>query len=224
MLMMRSQRKKYATTISNISTVADLVACRPYFQVGCVVHRYIGRQTQVMEDDQEIGAYMFRRTVPSMHLTPDDVRWMIGAWRDRIILCTGIYGPKPALIKALLDSGAKAVICPSTEPQETQLTIFQGEFGTLENGKFEIGDEEIEEEEEAEPASPASDWEDSEPEKGGGDRSVISLWDDDEELSQFVCQLYDSLFRGGAKVEIALQQALASHRSMRYSCHLPTVP
>ena len=32
---------------------------------------------KVMEDDQEIGAYMFRRTVPSMHLTPDDVRWMV---------------------------------------------------------------------------------------------------------------------------------------------------
>lgn len=30
-----------------------------------------------MEDDQEIGAYMFRRTVPSMHLTPEDVRWMV---------------------------------------------------------------------------------------------------------------------------------------------------
>ncbi|KAM7530779.1 hypothetical protein LguiB_034189 [Lonicera macranthoides] len=227
LLMMRGQRKKYASTISNISTVADLVACRPYFQVGCVVHRYIGRQTQVMEDDQEIAAYMFRRTVPSMHLTPDDVRWMIGAWRDRIIICTCIYGPTPALIKALLDSGAKAVICPSSEPQETQLTTFHGsgEFGTLENGKFEIGDEEIEEGEEevAEPASPSSDWEDSEPERNGGDHS-ISLWDDDEELSQFVCQLYDSLFRGGGRVDVALQNALASHRSLRYSCHLPIVP
>lgn len=30
-----------------------------------------------MEDDHEIAAYMFRRTVPSMHLTPDDVRWMV---------------------------------------------------------------------------------------------------------------------------------------------------
>ena len=33
-----------------------------------------------MEDDQEIGAYLFRRTVPSMHLTPEDVRWMVGSW------------------------------------------------------------------------------------------------------------------------------------------------
>lgn len=30
-----------------------------------------------MEDDQEIAAFMFRRTVPSTHLTPDDIRWMV---------------------------------------------------------------------------------------------------------------------------------------------------
>ena len=30
-----------------------------------------------MEDDREIGAYMFRRTVPSMHLVAEDVRWMV---------------------------------------------------------------------------------------------------------------------------------------------------
>ncbi|GMP72914.1 hypothetical protein CsSME_00030795 [Camellia sinensis var. sinensis] len=75
--MMRARRRKFTSAINNISTVAELVACRPHFQIGCIVHRYIGRQTQVMEDDQEIGAFMFRRTVPSMHLTPDDVRWMV---------------------------------------------------------------------------------------------------------------------------------------------------
>ena len=38
-----------------------------------------------MEDDQEIGAYMFRRTVPSMHLTPEDVRWMVSFWTSYFI-------------------------------------------------------------------------------------------------------------------------------------------
>lgn len=32
---------------------------------------------KVNEDNQEIGAYMFRRTIPSMHLAPADVRWMV---------------------------------------------------------------------------------------------------------------------------------------------------
>ena len=30
-----------------------------------------------MEDDQEVAAYMFRRTVPAAHLAPEDVRWMV---------------------------------------------------------------------------------------------------------------------------------------------------
>ncbi|KAL6992747.1 Phospholipase A I [Sarracenia purpurea var. burkii] len=222
--MMRGRHSKYTSAIANISTLAELVACRPYFQIGCIVHRYIGRQTQVMEDDQEIGAYMFRRTVPSMHLTPDNVRRMVGAWRDRIIICTGTYGPIPALIKAFIDTGAKAVICPSSEPQEMQLLTFHGsgDFSTLDNGKFEIGEEEVEDED-AEPPSPRSDWEDSEPEKSG--EQSMGFWDDDEEeLSQFVCQLYQSLFREGTRVDVALQHALALHRKMRYSCHLPTIP
>lgn len=44
---LRGRQRKYASAITNISSISDLVACRPYFQVGCVVHRYIGRQTQV---------------------------------------------------------------------------------------------------------------------------------------------------------------------------------
>lgn len=220
---LRGRQRKYASAITNISSISDLVACRPYFQVGCVVHRYIGRQTQVMEDGQEIGAFMFRRTVPSMHLTHDDVRWMVGAWKDRVIICTGTYGLKQALIKAFLDSGAKAVISPSTEPHEMQLTTFHGssEFGALENGRFEIGEDEVEDEE-TEPASPASDWEDSEPDRSG-ERGMFSWDDDEEEMSQFVCQLYESLLKGGARVDVALQHALASHRSLRFLCHLPTI-
>ncbi|KAL0353241.1 UNVERIFIED_CONTAM: Phospholipase A I [Sesamum angustifolium] len=221
--LMKGRRRKNASVITNISTVADLVSRRPYFQIGGVVHRYIGRQTQVMEDDQEIGAYMFRRTVPSMHLTPEDVRCMVGAWRDRIVIFTGIYGPTRALTKAFLDSGAKAVVCPSSEPEEMHLTSFYGagEFSSYENGKFEIGEEDGEDED-TEPSSPGSDWEGSEPDRNG--EESMCFWDDDEkELSQFVSKLYDSLFQGGGRVDVALKDALALHRSLRYSCHLPSI-
>lgn len=122
------------------------------------------------------------------------------------------------MIKAFLDSGAKAVICPSAEPPETQLTNFfgSGEFNFVENGKFEIGEEEAEDEEIV-PASPESDW-DSDLEKNG-DHSM-DIWDADEkEISQFVCKLYDALFREGSTINVALQHALASHRKLRYACH-----
>lgn len=217
---MRSHRRKGASLLANVLTVSDLVAVKPHFQIGGIVHRYLGRQTQVMEDNQEIGAYLFRRTVPSLHLSPDDVRWMVGAWRDRIIFCTGTYGPTPALIRAFLDSGAKAVICSSNEPPETQSTTFQaGDYDAMENGKFEIGEEEGEDDD-AELSSPVSDWEDSDAEKIGN--YSLDAWDDDEgELSQFVCHLYDSLFRERASVNAALLHALASHRKLRYTCQLP---
>ena len=136
-----------------------------------------------------------------------------------------MYGPTPAVIKALLDSGAKAVICPSTEPPEYQLTTFDGsgEFHVVENGKFEIGVDEAEEDQnEPAPASPVSDWEDSDAEKIG-DHSFCFLDDDEEELSHFVCQFYDSMFREGASINVALQHALASHRRLGYACHLPTI-
>lgn len=45
--MMRRRRRKEGSLLTNISTVSDLVAFRPYFQIGGIVHRYIGRQTQV---------------------------------------------------------------------------------------------------------------------------------------------------------------------------------
>ncbi|CAI0468244.1 unnamed protein product [Linum tenue] len=224
--MMKCHRRQVTSFLSKISTVADLVRCRPYFQVGNVVHRYIGRQTQVMEDDQEIAAYMFRRTVPSMHLTPEDVRWMAGAWRDRIIICTGTYGPSQTLNKAFLDSGAKAVVCPSADPMDIPVTAVSGSAGdlnSLENGKFEIGEDEEAESEEVEPPSPAaSDW-DSDADRGCSANSM-GFWDDDEDrLSQFLSQLYDLLFREGMSVDVALRTALASHRRLRYSCHLPGI-
>lgn len=89
-----------------------------------------------------------------------DGNLQVGAWRDRIIIYTGLYGPFPALIKAFLDSGAKAVICASTEPHETHLTSFYGscDLSELENAKFEIGEEV--EDEDGVTISPKSEWED----------------------------------------------------------------
>ncbi|KAG8490576.1 hypothetical protein CXB51_013723 [Gossypium anomalum] len=196
--VLQSQRQKCVSPFANITTIADLV----------------------MEDDIEIGAYMFRRTVPSLHLTPDDVRWMVGAWRDRIIICTGTYGPNANLIKAFLDSGAKAVICPAAEPHDVSVNI-SGEYNVLENGKFEIGEEDAEDEEvEVETISPVSDW-DSDMEKN--EEHCTGFGDEEEELSRFVCQLYDLICREGARVDVALKTALASNRKLRYCCHLPNV-
>lgn len=221
--MMRGHNRKEAYSLTKVSSVADLVARWPCFQVGGIVHRYIGRQTQVMEDNQEIGAFMFRRTVPAVHLTSEDVRWMVGAWRDRIIICTGKYGLAKSLVKAFQDCGAKAVVSSSLEPPDLQSVSFHGtaEYNGFENGKFVIGDEEAEDEE-PEPGSPASDWEDSDVERGS-DHPLNLIDDDEEDLSQFVCLLYHTFFQEGSRVDVALQHALRSHSKLKYACHLPNI-
>lgn len=217
--LLRGRNRKGAYSLSKISCLSELVAEWPSFEIGGIHHRYIGRQTQVMEDNQEIGAYMFRRTVPAVHMAPEDVRWMVGAWRERIIVCSGKYGLAHGLVKAFMDCGAKAVISSSIEPPDSQTIVYHGMDvnGSLENGKFVIGDEEADESE-PEPVSPISDWEDSDVEKGGN-HDV----DDEEYLAQFMCLMYDKLFREGVTVDTALQQALRSHPKLKYSCHLPNV-
>ncbi|KAM3385255.1 hypothetical protein ACQJBY_009278 [Aegilops geniculata] len=219
--MLHGSKRKGAYSVSKISCLSELVAEWPSFEIGGIHHRYIGRQTQVMEDNQEIGAYMFRRTVPACHMSPEDVRWMVGAWRERIIVCSGKYGFVHGLIKAFVDSGAKAVISSSVEPPDSQAIAYHGMdvSGSLENGKFVIGDDEADESE-PEPVSPISDWEDSDAEKNGEGNKDI---DEEEYLAQFICLLYDKLFREGVTVDTALQQALRAHPRLKYSCHLPNV-
>ena len=58
----------------------------------------------------------------------------------------------------------------------------------------------------------------------GTNKGMFAQDDDEEELSRFVCELYDSIFTGGARVNVALQQALASQQTIRYLCHFPIVP
>ncbi|PWZ37073.1 Phospholipase A I [Zea mays] len=167
----------------------------------------------------EPGELADRRTVPAVHMAPEDVRWMVGAWRERIIICSGKYGLAHGLVKAFMDCGAKAVISSSIEPPDSKTIVYHGMDvnRSLENGKFVIRDEEADESE-PEPVSPISDWEDSDVEKGGN-HDV----DDEEYLAQFMCLMYDKLFREGVTVDTALQQALRSHPKLKYSCHLPNV-
>ncbi|VAH29475.1 unnamed protein product [Triticum turgidum subsp. durum] len=188
----------------------------------------------------EPGELADRRTVPACHMSPEDVRWMeygvkhayffmeplskvdmVGAWRERIIVCSGKYGLAHGLVKAFVDSGAKAVISSSVEPPDSQAIAYHGMdvSGSLENGKFVIGDDEADESE-PEPVSPISDWEDSDAEKNGEGNKDI---DEEEYLAQFICLLYDKLFREGVTVDTALQQALRAHPRLKYSCHLPNV-
>ena len=49
--------------------------------------------SQVLADGQEVGAYMFRRTLADVHLTPDDVRWMVSYVELCLISSVAISSP-----------------------------------------------------------------------------------------------------------------------------------
>ncbi|KAJ7541796.1 hypothetical protein O6H91_10G077200 [Diphasiastrum complanatum] len=218
----RSRTKK-RTPFQRISSLLDLVAEHPRFVWKGALHRFVGRHTQVLLDGQEVGAYLFRRTLAASHLTPEDVRWMVGAWRERIVICTGKYGPPPALVKAFLDAGAKAVISPAQGPPDLRYdnnrNISNGDrdLEAGENGRFVIADEE----EEMETNSVGSDWEDSDMEnnESGLERQRV----EEKDLAAFICLLYDALFREGIGAEAALQRALDAYPKQNYCCHVPKI-
>eukprot|EP00250_Pteridium_aquilinum_P010694 c19570_g1_i2 orf=492-3833(-) len=219
------RHKKQQLVHSKITTVASLVSECPKFFIGRALYRFIGRQTQVLTDDQEVGAYLFQRTLPSTHLTAEDVRWMVGAWRDRILICTGKYGPPAQLVKAFLDVGAKAVITSSLELPVGQQNLvsdtIMASTTALEDkssGPFVIGDEE--DEEEAELSTPDSDWEDSDFERC--EQRVKRQEKEETELASFITTLYNAVFQDGVSVDLALQQATEAHSKLRYQCHLPS--
>ncbi|CAM6093593.1 unnamed protein product [Calypogeia fissa] len=213
--------KKRGPHLLKFSTLSELVASYPRFILGGALHRFMGRHTQVLSDGQEVGSYLFRRTLPAQHIVPEDVRWMVGAWRDRIVICTGRFGPHAALVKAFLDGGAKAVIAPTLEPLETRRTSGDGPTGDgdgaeSDDGRFVIEDEE---EEETEPVSPdGSDWEDSEMDKL--ENSFESQEKEEKDLASMLGVLYDALFGEGLGAEAALQLALDSHPKQHYRCHV----
>lgn len=44
---MRNRHRKCSSLLANISSVSDLVAAKPFFQIGGILHRFVGRQTLV---------------------------------------------------------------------------------------------------------------------------------------------------------------------------------
>ncbi|KAL3700629.1 hypothetical protein R1sor_018651 [Riccia sorocarpa] len=75
-------RKKRDSQLPKFSSFSSLVASCPRFIIVGGLHRFMGRHTQVLPYGQEVGSYLFRRTL----------RWMVGGWRDRIVICTGSPG------------------------------------------------------------------------------------------------------------------------------------
>lgn len=221
MRMFGGNKHKKQLITPKLTTIASLVMEFPKFFIGRTLHRFIGRQTQVLADEQEVGAYLFQRTFPSTHLNAEDIRWMAGAWRDRILICTAKYAPPAILIKAFLDVGAKAVITSSLElPAGQPSDAVMASTSALHDktsGPFVIGEED--DDEETEVSTPDSDWEEGDFERC--DQRVKRQEKEEAELMSFITTLYGAVFKDGVSVDFALRQAMERHSKLRFQCHLP---
>ncbi|KAL3699297.1 hypothetical protein R1sor_017319 [Riccia sorocarpa] len=219
-------RKKRGSQLPKFSSLSSLVASCPRFMIVGGLHRFMGRHKQVLPDGQEVGSYLFRRTLLASHLLLDDVRWMVGGWQDRIVICTGRYGPPAvslskvtvvlsvsvafglnALYGRLKFEGLSEVADP-WNPSNTENFIRYTRDRAYPVIAWEL---------ETEPSCPGSDWEDSDLDKL--DSSFESQ--EREEKASFISTLYDALFRDGTKTEAALEHALEAHVKQQYRCYLP---
>ncbi|GKA83151.1 phospholipase A I-like protein [Tanacetum coccineum] len=60
--MLRGRRRRYMSDISHINIVADLVASKPCFHIEAVVHRFMGRQTQICFLVMEQNGQVWKRS------------------------------------------------------------------------------------------------------------------------------------------------------------------
>ena len=192
---------------------------------------------------------MFRRTLAAVHLTAEDVRWMVGAWRERLVVCTGRQGPPAAVVKAFVDAGAKAIIVSAEETDRQGSSGRGGEqgggaVGAADGGEgrggrlaadearaqaqasFVIGeDEEGESGSSTESSSSSSGGKDEESDwedSEAGERTEEGRQArDEQDVAAFVGVLYDALLRQGLGAEAALQQALEAHPKQHYKCVRP---
>lgn len=112
-------------------------------------------------------------------------------WRDRVVICSGLYSPPTALVTAILDCGAKVVICPAKEPPSH--TKKDEDVQRLE--KEEVGEPQV--------LAAAED---------------TLLPQEDDEMTKFLTNLYDAIFLEGLDPTSAVAKAIEFCPSVSFAC------
>jgi len=86
----------------------------------------LGKHLQAGPGGEDIGAYLFQRTVPREHLGAAAAAALLGVWRDKIVVS---QAPLPRdFIRVLLDAEAGGVFRTCTRPtlkrRKTQIGPF----------------------------------------------------------------------------------------------------
>jgi len=95
------------------TSLYEMCSSVPSVEVEGVLHTFIGKHLQADSNDGQLGAYLFKRTIPLEYLSDYTASKLIGMWKDKIIVSQASIGAD--LLEALLDAGAKAIVAPSNE-------------------------------------------------------------------------------------------------------------
>lgn len=95
------------------TSLYEMCSSVPSVEVEGVLHTFIGKHLQSDSNDGQLGAYLFKRTIPMEYLSEYTASELIGMWNDKIIVSQASISAE--LVEALLDAGAKAIVAPSNE-------------------------------------------------------------------------------------------------------------
>ena len=111
--------------LEKFDSLYQMCSSVPSVEVEGVLHTFIGKHLQSDYSDGQLGAYLFKRTIPLEYLSDHTVSKLIGMWNDKIVVSQASVGND--LLEALLDAGAKAVVAPSNEDPENFISGGNGD-------------------------------------------------------------------------------------------------
>lgn len=115
---------------ARFSSLHDLCAHYSRVEVDGVLHTVLGKHLQAAAggaQSEEIGAYLFKRTLPLEYLDAAAVADLFGAWREKIVVSHSALSRD--VVRVLLDAQAKVVVAPSME-EEAEEEEEEGGSGT----------------------------------------------------------------------------------------------
>lgn len=98
------------------SSLHDLCAHYSRVEMDGVLHSVLGKHVHASGSAaEEIGAYLFRRSLPDEYLDAQASAKLLGVWRDKIVVSQAAL-PRD-FIRVLLDAEAKVVVAPSFDDE-----------------------------------------------------------------------------------------------------------
>ena len=132
------------------TSLHDLCAHYSRVEVDGVLHTVLGKHVQAAGglhggcgggEGEEIGAYVFKRSLPTEYLDAVAAATLLGAWRDKIIVSQSVLSRD--IVRVLLDAEAKVILAPSFDEEDVNATLWESDavdfFGAFYHALYVVG-------------------------------------------------------------------------------------